>query len=525
MRGALPTAALLLLASTKTALGATFVVSIGNNFGHADEPRLSYAEEDATEFADVLRRLGRVTGENTVLLTGEDAPSLRGVLLRMNARIRAAQGDGAPDHALVIYYSGHADAVGLHLGTTTLPFDELKAIVESSAARVRVLIVDSCRSGGITRIKGARPAAPFAIRLDDRLDAEGTAIITSSAGSEDSQESESLGASFFTHHFVNALRGAADRDHDTHVTLNEAYSYAYKETIRSTGRTLRLQHPTYLYDIKGKGDFVLTYLDDHHTRSGRLRIDVPGAYLIMEGHAGGNMIAELQVEERGTELLLSPGRYVVQKRAASSYREYQLELVENGRVQLETAAYEDLAYSRLLRKGGGTRTAIHRIMVSGAARGPMIEGHGVTPNVLLGYGLDLEWFSLGLGARWSMSRAVATGSRLASSDHEVALRLTAERYIDLWIFSLSLGLVAEGIYHRQVFAGGEDAPDRSSFAFGFGGLFAVEAELIPELILRIEGGPMSQVYRRGITRGGALTGDEIATPLTWWAGLGAGWRL
>jgi hypothetical protein len=523
MRAALPLA--LSLFSATPSYGATFVIAVGNNFGRSDEPRLKYAEGDATEFADVLRRLGRVSGENTTLLTGEDAKSFRGVLLRMNARIRSSQGDGAPDHALIIYYSGHSDATGLHLGDSTLPFDELKAILESSPARVRVLIVDSCRSGGITTIKGAKPAPSFAIRLDDRLDAEGTAIITSSAGSEDSQESENLGASFFTHHFVNALRGAADRDRDTRVTINEAYSYAYKETLRSTGRTLKLQHPTYLYDIKGKGDFVFTYLSDEHSRAGRLGIRDPGAYLILEGHGSGTMIAEVGVEDGGTELLLSPGRYLVQRRAANSYREYSVELEKGDRVQLEDGKFEEVTYSRLLRKGGGTRTAIHRINLGGAARGSIIDGHGISPNVVLGYGLDLEWFSLGLGARWSYSRANVPRSGISTNDHEIALRLTAERYIDVAFLSFSFGLVAEGIHHRQSFTAQGDAPSRSSYAFGFGGLFAVEAEVMPELVLRIEGGPMSQVYKRGITRGGAIVGEEIATPLTWWAGLGAGWRL
>jgi hypothetical protein len=374
-------------------------------------------------------------------------------------------------------------------------------------------------------IKGAKPAPTFAIRLDDRLEAEGTAIITSSAGSEDSQESESLGASFFTHHFVNALRGAADRDRDTRVTINEAYSYAYKETIRSTGRTLKMQHPTYLYDIKGKGDFVFTYLADEHSRAGRLGIKDPGAYLILEGNSGGTMIAEVGVEEGGTELLLSPGKYLVQKRAANSYREYTIELEKGGRVQLEDGKFEEVTYSRLLRKGGGTRTAIHRINVGGAARGSVIDGHGISPNVVVGYGLDLEWFSLGLGLRWSQSRGYVPRSGVSSNDHEIALRLTAERYIDVAFLSFSFGLVAEGIHHRQYFTAQGDAPNRTSYAFGFGGLFAVEAEVMPELVFRLEGGPVSQVYKRGITRGGAIVGEEIATPLTWWAGLGAGWRL
>jgi hypothetical protein len=505
------------------ALAATFVVAVGNNYGREDEPRLQYAEEDATDFADVLKKLGRVSGENTILLTGEDAETLRGVLLRMNARIRQSQGDGASEHALIIYYSGHADATGLHLGGTNMAFDELKTIVESSSARVRVLIVDSCQSGGITRIKGAVPAEPFAIRIDDRLEAEGTAIITSSAGSEDSQESETLGASFFTHHFVNALRGAADKDRDSKVTINEAYSYAYKETLRSTGRTQRIQHPTYLYDIKGKGDFILTFLSDGP--AGRLRIDRPGSYLIMEGDPNGSIVAEVAVEPQGTELLLAPGRYYIQRRSARSYRGYRLELAKGKTVELADVRYEEVAYSRLVRKGEGPRAAFHRIAVMAGARGPTIEGHGISPNVIASYGLDLEWLSLGIGARWGVSSGASDRGNVVSRDHEIGLRLTAEHYVDLSFVSLSFGLLVEGIHHRQVFASVADAPSRASYAAGFGGVIGVEAEIMPEVIARLEGGPMTQIYKRGVTRGGEAIGDEIATPFVWWLGLGAAWRL
>jgi hypothetical protein len=223
--------------------------------------------------------------------------------------------------------------------------------------------------------------------------------------------------------------------------------------------------------------------------------------------------------------LLSPGKYVVQKRHANSYREYAVELEKGSSVKLEDSKYEELAYSRLLRKGGGDVSAVHRITLGGAARGAVIEGHQIAPNLIVGYGVDLEWFSIGVGARWSMSRAYAQNSELNSRDHEIALRLTAERYIDVAFLSFSLGLVVEGVHHRQVFSEQADAPDRSSWAFGFGGLFAIEADITPALLVRLEGGPVSQVYKRGVTRGGAIVGEEIATPLTWWAGLSAGWRL
>ena len=57
-----------------------------------------------------------------------------------------------------------------------------------------------------------------------------------SAG-EDAQESDDIKGSFFTHHLVSALRGAADEDMDGRVVLEEAYRYTYNETLRASNRT------------------------------------------------------------------------------------------------------------------------------------------------------------------------------------------------------------------------------------------------------------------------------------------------
>src|SRR5581483_265065 len=135
--------------------------------------------------------------------------------------------------------------------------DELRALVQSSSANLRLLIVDACRSGTVTRVKGVTPAAEFAIKLEDQVESQGVAILSSSAADETSQEADRLRASFFSHHLVNALRGAADQNGDGRVTLGEAYAYTYLETLRSSGQTLALQHPTYSYDVKGRGDVVL----------------------------------------------------------------------------------------------------------------------------------------------------------------------------------------------------------------------------------------------------------------------------
>jgi hypothetical protein len=146
------------------------------------------------------------------------------------------------------------------MNRTRLEFSTLKQRIEGSSAQLRVLIVDACRSGEITRVKGASPAEPFKIDPVGRGVGEGVAIITSAASDEDAQESDRLQASFFTHHLLSGMLGAADTSKDKQVTLGEAYGYAYNETLRSTSRAKVVQHPTYWFEIRGRQDLVLTSL-------------------------------------------------------------------------------------------------------------------------------------------------------------------------------------------------------------------------------------------------------------------------
>ncbi len=496
------------------------LVAIGNDFGRDHEPRLRFAERDAERVAQVLRELGRVSAEHETVLRGADAELVRGVLLRTNAQLRAGGAD-----ALIVYYSGHADAEGLHLGRTTMPFAELKTIVESSPARVRVLILDSCRSGGITQVKGVVPAEPFSIRLDDRVAIEGMAIITSSSFSEDSQESETLRASFFTHHLVAGLRGAADADADDRVTIGEAYSYAYRETLRSSGRTHQLQHPTYAYDLKGKGDYVLTHLEDGSARAGVLAVAEPGAYLVYEQSPEGPIAAEVFVDREGARLVLPAGVYFVQRRAQTSYREYRVALERSATLALAEQPFREIRYSRLLRKGGGARDAVHTVSVMGGARGPILDGYGLTPQLFIGYGVDLRELSLGLQLRGGRSASLAGSDGVSATAWELGARLKIERYIDFDWVSLGVGALVEGLWLRQGFESAGSAPGRDSAALGFGLSVALERAVADGLVLRVEGGPLTYVLKGADTEGGAVVAEGLATPLTGWLTLGAGWRF
>jgi hypothetical protein len=501
----------------------TWLVVVGNNQGDGDETGLLYAERDARELADVFRTVGRVSSQRISLLLDERADTVRRAIVDINARLRAEVSAGRPPAALVVFYSGHADAMALHLGGTRLPFDELRSLVESSSAGIRLLIVDACRSGTVTRVKGVVPAQEFQIDLAGQIASEGVAIVTSSAAGESSQESDRLRGSFFSHHLASALRGAADHNGDGRVTLTEAYEYTYAQTLRSTGRTLVLQHPTYSYEVKGRGELVLSTPGQSDGRSGRLRLGAAGVYLISEGDERGPLVAELSPTRPGAWIALPAERYYVQHRGQSEYREYQVALVAGQEADLTAAPYRAVRYDRLVRQRGGGRGHVHGVTALAGARGETLAGEGPMPQLVLGYGLDLPWATVGLRAR--MGTADTSGPE-GRRHQELGVGLALQRFIDFAPVSVAFGLVLEGGLHRQTFHNPvRVAPARDGASFGFAGLFSVERVLHGGLGVRLEGGPLALLLPRAVIADGAQVGRETSSTLTWWASAGMVWRL
>jgi hypothetical protein len=515
--------AALLASLAASALPAqTWVVAIGNNRGAADEVALLYAERDAQELADVLRQQGGVSSRRTLLLLDEEAEQVRRALQDLNAEIRHRTKDGPT--ALFVFYSGHADAAALHLRGTSLAMDELKALVEGSPAAMRVLVIDACRSGTVTRVKGVQPAPPFEIRVDDQVATEGMAIITSSAAGETSQESDLLRASFFTHHLVNALRGAADHDGDGRITLAEAYGYTYQQTLRSSGQTLALQHPTYAFDVKGRGELVLTRPGEGDGRQGRLRLGPAAVYLVSEKREGGPLVAELSPPRDGVVLALPAGQYFVQQRSAAEYREYQVTLAAGGEVDLAKLEFRRMRYDQLVRRRGTRESHTRGFTLLAGGRGAILDGEGASPQLHLGFGLDFAWGTLGLRLRGSTVRSDGRDGLLPRRHDELGTALTLQRFVDLDVLSVAFGVSFEGTWHAQRFEGDRLARDRSTVGFGFGGLFSAERHLGAGLALRLEGGPVTMLLPVATTARERETGHAWASPLTWWGAGGLVWR-
>jgi hypothetical protein len=465
----------LVLAAPARAEVTRYAVIAGNDAGSGAEITLRYATKDAQKVFEVLSGLGEFLPENTVLLQGRGGSELQRVLISMNARIRADSSAGR-EAILFVYYSGHADASALHTGSDPLELALLQRLVEGSPAAFRILVLDACRSGSLTRVKGAQRTEPFPLVLDPGPSGEGLALLTSSTFDEDAQESDALRGSFFTHYLVSGLRGAADRNGDGSVSLEEVYGYAYQHTLRASSQTwYGTQHPTFRFDLKGKGAVPLTWVSARGGRSGQIALPAGHAYLLFAGDEQGPVVAEVGEQDARRVLALEPGKYFVRGRASDHLLEGQLELGPGQTLSLQESQLRSVEYARLARKGGTERESAHGPWLGVQLRSPLWSEASVCKGLRAGYALELSQFSLraGLGA----CRSRFENDVLRARIDDLGIDLSLAHVWDFSHVSVAFGGLAGASWLRQRFETPGRAPGRDSLTLTFGALLGATFEL------------------------------------------------
>lgn len=314
----------------------SYALVVGSNDGGDGQGRLEFAERDAERMAAVLGELGRMPPGHITLLRSPKARDIAQALAELRAKLtdHADKGERAQ---LLFYYSGHARAHALSLGTEELPLDVLRESLTTLPSTLTVVVLDACQSGAFSGVKGAAPAADFSVSSVAELNQTGIAVMASSTGSELSQESRGLGSSYFTHHLLTSLRGAGDLDRNGRVSLDEAYAYAYQHTLSDTARTqVGSQHATLETDLTGRGDVPLSYPVDADAQL-RLSADTAGKVLVQQA-SGGAVMAEL-IKVAGAPLLLAlpSGAYEVLVREERTARSCEVTLKKGA---LDTLALE-----------------------------------------------------------------------------------------------------------------------------------------------------------------------------------------
>ncbi len=346
----------LLLSLTLTVAPATeqapvvrrFALLVGANNGGAGRQKLRYAITDAVSVGSVLRTLGGVDPADLQVVDEPDIAGFHQAFEKLGAKISAAT-VRADRVEVIFYYSGHSDDTGLLLQGKRVPYREVRSMLEKVPADVRIAVLDSCSSGSLMRSKGGTPRPPFLSDVSTTV--TGHAFLTSASDDEAAQESDRLKGSFFTSAFLSALRGAADANRDQRVTLNEAYQYAFHETLAQTESTAAgPQRPGFDIEMVGRGDLVLT---DVRTAGATLVIP-PGAGRIFV-HQQDSLVAELSLPgTRSIELGLVPGNYRVVLVNADITRSAVVQLVVGARVELQPLQMPSISRESTALRGGGS---------------------------------------------------------------------------------------------------------------------------------------------------------------------------
>jgi hypothetical protein len=517
LRQALTAIAIALAPAAAAAQVERFAVVVGNDAGLPSDPALRYAELDAARMAAVLEEVGGVRPENLVLLRGQDASAFRRTLIAVNDRLRAS----GRQAVLLVYYSGHADASALHLGQTQFDLGELEQLVRGSAATFRLLILDACRSGALTRVKGGTPIAPFDIRMGERVPGEGAVFLTSSSASEDSQESDEIKSSFFTHALISGLLGAADENGDGRVTLDEAYRYAYDATLRASSRTLAgIQHPTFQYDVRGQGDVVLATLDA--MTPSRAWIDLPAGrtWLLFQGSEDGSVVGEVGTLDRSRRLTVRAGRYFVRGRGPDVLLEGTFDAPAGATVGVDESRLARTQYARLVRKGEGVASSVASLQVEGRVRSSLAGDTGACPGLAVGLAVALRSITITPRLGWCRSGFVTPGveATLNQFDGEVS----ATHVWDLSWFSVELGITVGGSIFSQSFRTQGLAPNRLTAALQLSPTVGLTREIGQRSYLFWLGSGTTYLFR---SEDPATTTSSFAPSFALRMAIGAGYRL
>jgi len=437
-----------------------FALVAGNNHGLASDITLHHAISDAERVSDVLSEIGGFAPENMLLLRDATADGFRQALSTMFERIRAQS--PRDSSLLFLYYSGHADAQDLHLRESLFSMSELSELARNAPTAVRLVILDACQSGALTRVKGGRVQQAFALP-DERELGAGEVFLTASASSEDAQESDELRGSFFTHAFVSGLLGAADDDNDGAVALEEAYRYAYQSTLRATSRTRSgSQHPTYHYDLRGAGHVILTWPERFARERAVLQFPEGLSFLIMRESAEGQVVAELSERSPARSLSLTAGEYFVRGRGNDVLYEGRVSAPAANVTPVKLDNLERVEYAKLVRKGRTERVVAHSFEAGVRGRTGLPGTEVPCAGGFLGYGVDFQ--DLGARARVDFCAAGFDNMSLQASTHVYDLDLRLYHVWDLSKFFVEIGLGGGASLWTQRFDTSNVAPSRSSLA-------------------------------------------------------------
>lgn len=211
-------------------------------------PVLRYTDDDAYQVYAFLKSPegGALPDNQLRLLIDEDATHENIITAMRSTFLRADEND-----VIMFYFSGHG-VEGAFLSidydgyNNKLEHSEITQLLKASRAKHKIVFADACHSGSILAAKTNMSEALRRYYEAFEATRGGTALLMSSKGEEYSLEDGGLRSGIFSHFLVRGLKGEADNDGDSIITIDELFKFIHNNVRRYTGN---IQTPTLTGDF------------------------------------------------------------------------------------------------------------------------------------------------------------------------------------------------------------------------------------------------------------------------------------
>lgn len=174
--------------------------------------------------------------------------------LAMQEAIETLFSGRTKDDLVLLFFSGHGvkdDSGRLYFATritrknprgelfksTAVPASFVHDIMSSSRSRRQVVILDCCFSGAFA--EGLSAKDDGSVDVKNQLGGEGRVVLTSSTATQYSFEQQGSDLSIYTRFIVEGIKtGAADRDEDGAISIDELHEYA-KEKVQEAAPAMK----------------------------------------------------------------------------------------------------------------------------------------------------------------------------------------------------------------------------------------------------------------------------------------------
>lgn len=207
------------------------IVGVGS---YEHMPSLRFTDDDAYQLYAFLKSPegGALPDQQLRVLIDENA-TYRNILYTIRRVLHQAD----DNDVVLFYFSGHGFEssflpVDYDGSKNELRHEEIRALVNSSRAKHKIVIADACHAGGYQNFRSTNIDVTLNRYYQAFQSAEGgTALLLSSKEKEYSLEDGGLRSGVFSYFIIRGLKGEADANLDKIITISELFDFV-KDNVR-----------------------------------------------------------------------------------------------------------------------------------------------------------------------------------------------------------------------------------------------------------------------------------------------------